>query len=674
LLALAAGLAFQGWSTRQSSNGASAEIASLETLAKQLRKEMTKQAETFRAATVQATGDPVSDLALIRTQMPKVRDVRWWDRTTLDAAYRDAASVQQAGYARLAGAENVLVSSAANAAQSRFARPPQSSVVAMVLSARHGDKVIQAWGPADALLASFTSSAPSSLPVVLLQDGRVVTAHAGGEDLDLTAADVSVIGGSALALAYRLAPEAMPWMGSLSAQLATAGLLLVLSLFVLLGPVLRSRVSSRVPSKKRRATSGQGEVSLPSPTLPSPQPRLAPVMALPASMRASSSEEAPLLPASAAPVPVVPPGWFIDEGVQFLETEESPLPDSSQVRALARALVEQLPAGPLLLVPDGRTISQSVAKWAAEGLAAAGMEVITVEPLPLSAMPAAQDFATYVERPVASVLWVGSNDEAPGRTGLRVFQEGQAWSTADYARWRLRLSDPIVPPPAPEASISALDISSLLSRQVQRVALLMQVERPIRIVADFGNGALGAFAPDIWEGVGIEVVPLHADLDPEFPNRPARAPSGWASLASTVRQFHADFGVGVSLDGTCLSLVDELGTPVPGFQCFALLASDALERQPGARVEFDPHGMGEDMPHAIQRAGGIPLPNADLSVFQPLAPGVALAGKMVDQQMTYRFQEDQGIPNAIYAVARLAVLLSSQDQVLSLRLSDVMSS
>ena len=45
-----------------------------------------------------------------------------------------------------------------------------------------------------------------------------------------------------------------------------------------------------------------------------------------------------------------------------------------------------------------------------------------------------------------------------------------------------------------------------------------KLKRKLKVVCATGNGTAGAFAPQVLEAIGCEVVPLHTDLDSPFPH------------------------------------------------------------------------------------------------------------------------------------------------------------
>ncbi len=54
-------------------------------------------------------------------------------------------------------------------------------------------------------------------------------------------------------------------------------------------------------------------------------------------------------------------------------------------------------------------------------------------------------------------------------------------------------------------------------RYMKGLANRPKLKRKLKVVAACGNGTAGAFAPQVLEAIGCEVVPLDAELDHTFP-------------------------------------------------------------------------------------------------------------------------------------------------------------
>lgn len=648
-----------------------------------------QQLSTIRSAVnkpAKAFGDTLSKLDAstslvdqIKAKFPDYRDLIVWDRRTLDQKYTDVSLAKASGFARLAAAERLLEDTSGKLTSSaRFYRPALGKETFLVLSYKQPRNdsftIVQILVPAKDVLGKFQGSIPAGVPAVLLQNGSVVVAANGGEDMDLSAYDISTVGGADLSIAVKLPTPPAYFLATPVIQYLVAGLALLGIVFVVLSAYRKPKLPKALKKKKG---------AQPEPEVPAvASPRITAVVATPktavspkgpAAQSALSLTDGSVVQSSGVPSvdSSLPSSWFGDQGVRFGHEASTDLPDSSQARAMMRALLEQVYGDEnskqsVILVSDGRETSTKLAKWFSEGLSGSGCDVLNCPDLPLSVLPVLEQMRPSTEHALS--VWVGSFSEEPRHTGVLVFENGKAWEAGSYSRWRMRTEERRAPQRGNEGQEGFLPLDDLIPTMVNKMSCQMQTERPIRVVVDFGNGPLGVLAPEVLESVGVEVVPLYAEMDPAFPNRQARLPSGWPSLATTVKRFRANFGVGVSIDGTGLVVFDETGMPVAAHRIFALLASDALIMTPGARVEFDPNGMGEDTLLAIQDAGGIPVPVEGLSVYRPLEQGVTVAASIHDGFGLYRLTEDAGIPDAIHVLARLAVILSADEAPLSERI------
>ena len=627
-------------------------------------------------------------LSQIQEEIPQARDLVVWDRRTLDSRYDNMALAKASGFARLSAAERLIEEGTPRSNNNlttysaRFYRPSLGKDTFVILSYKHQDKVIQVLSPANEILDDFKDLVPEGVPAVLLQNGNTVSSVFSGDSLDLTSYEVSSVGTAELSLALKVPTAPSYWLATPIMQYLLAFVLVLIAAAVVYIPH-RNHRRSFAPSQVRNDT-----------VKPVTSSKIAPVVAIPISKEENphkrldkgseslSQDEVVGVQATPSPNagPSVPTRWFVGSGLFFSGEDEAPLPDSSQVRALMRALSEQAfgedhVGKTIIVISDGKEVSESISKWACEGLSSIGCSVQMCPALPLSVLPVLEKLRSTPENDPSISLWVGSSSDDPEHSGMMVFEDGKAWSSPDYSRWRLRMEErgPTLGVPV-EGQQSLFDLDGMIPAMINKMSSSMQVESPIRVVMDFGNGPLGVLALEVLDSVGIEVIPLHAEMDSDFPNRQARIPSGWSSLATTVRQFRASFGVGVSLDGTGLVILDEEGHPVAPHRVFAMLASDALIMTPGVRVEFNPEGMGEDTLAAIQRAGGIPVPVEGLDMYSALNASVPVSAKASESFGFYRMAEDDGIPDAMHVVARLAVHLSSESASLSERLSALFDS
>ena len=86
-------------------------------------------------------------------------------------------------------------------------------------------------------------------------------------------------------------------------------------------------------------------------------------------------------------------------------------------------------------------------------------------------------------------------------------------------------------------------------------------KRKLNVVVDCGNGTTSLFNPDIIKMLGVNVIPLYCNSDPEFPNHipdPA-VEDNMHDLEKKVKEQSADLGIAFDGDGDRIGIVDENG-------------------------------------------------------------------------------------------------------------------
>jgi phosphomannomutase len=110
--------------------------------------------------------------------------------------------------------------------------------------------------------------------------------------------------------------------------------------------------------------------------------------------------------------------------------------------------------------------------------------------------------------------------------------------------------------------------------------------RPLKVVADAGNGMAGHTVPRVFAGLPIDLVPLYFELDGSFPNHEANPidPANLVDLQQMVIKTSADIGLAFDGDADRCFVVDERGEIVSPSVLTALIAVRELAREPGATV------------------------------------------------------------------------------------------
>jgi phosphomannomutase/phosphoglucomutase len=140
------------------------------------------------------------------------------------------------------------------------------------------------------------------------------------------------------------------------------------------------------------------------------------------------------------------------------------------------------------------------------------------------------------------------------------------------------------------------------------VQSLVHPPRPLRVVADAGNGVAGTYAPDLLRRIGCEVIELHCESDGRFPNHlpDPEDPENVVDLQQKVIEVGADLGLAWDGDADRVGVIDERGRRHEADLILVLLARDLLRRHPGAKIIFDVKSS-QSLVDEIRRHGGEPI-------------------------------------------------------------------
>ena len=121
-----------------------------------------------------------------------------------------------------------------------------------------------------------------------------------------------------------------------------------------------------------------------------------------------------------------------------------------------------------------------------------------------------------------------------------------------------------------------------------------RMSRRLTVVCATGNGTAGAYAPALFERIGVEVVPSHNELDYTFPNYNPNpeAMEMLHDMAATVKASGADFALGFDGDGDRCGVVDDEGEEIFADKVGVILARDLAKLHPGATFVADVKSTG----------------------------------------------------------------------------------
>ena len=121
-----------------------------------------------------------------------------------------------------------------------------------------------------------------------------------------------------------------------------------------------------------------------------------------------------------------------------------------------------------------------------------------------------------------------------------------------------------------------------------------RMSRKLKVVCATGNGTASAFAPELFERIGVEVVPLHNELDYTFPNYNPNpeAMEMLHDMAAAVRASGADLALGFDGDGDRCGVVDNDGEEIFADKVGVIMARDWAKTHKNATFVADVKSTG----------------------------------------------------------------------------------
>lgn len=458
--------------------------------------------------------------------------------------------------------------------------------------------------PYEPLRSAYAGLADEGLTLSLLQGSAEYPAEVLEGDADR--ARSLAVAGSTLHLGYRV-PEPFHLVGPRgSMSNLIAAVIGALFAFVIL--FWRWEVAAFERLRRRKMTPEAptlAQATVPAPTT-APIPTATSVTELPdASKTPPPPKPAPALSKRAPePEPEAAAVGAIDRSI-FRAYDIRGVVGSTLTPAVAkligRAIGSEVRARDLLTVVvgrDGRLSGPDMTKALIEGLMAAGCDVIDVGAVPTPVLYfAIQDLSAG-----SGVMVTGSHNP-PDYNGFKIVIGGETIAEADIQALFERIVEDRL-----NTGRGALTQIDVVDSYIDRISSDIQLESPLKVVIDCGNGIPGAIAPRLFEAIGCEVIPLYCEVDGHFPNHhpDPSEPHNLQDLVTTVKQLKADIGLAFDGDGDRLGVVTPRGHIIYPDRLLMLFARDVLLRSPGATIIYDVKCTGH-LSSVIIGHGGSPV-------------------------------------------------------------------
>ncbi|MBB5143175.1 phosphomannomutase [Desulfovibrio intestinalis] len=283
--------------------------------------------------------------------------------------------------------------------------------------------------------------------------------------------------------------------------------------------------------------------------------------------------------------------------------------------ALGRSVVEVFGARRVVVGRDARLSGPILRDALAKGLNAAGAEVTDI-----GLCGTEEIYYAAANQPFdAGIMITGSHNPAD-ENGFKLVRGGAIPVSGDSGLFALRdhvqgLLAQSGAPAADEGSSAIYEASFRADyvRWLLEYSGATQLEpgsgrKPLKIVADAGNGCAGLVLQDLKASLPFDFVCLHMEPDGTFPNGVPNPllPERRAATAAAVREAAADMGVAWDGDFDRCFFYDGEGNFIEGYYCIGLLAQELLRRVPGGKIVYDTRVYWNTR-EVVLAAGGQPI-------------------------------------------------------------------
>lgn len=307
---------------------------------------------------------------------------------------------------------------------------------------------------------------------------------------------------------------------------------------------------------------------------------------------------------------------------------------------------------------DNRPSSPDLAELVIKGIRSAGVNVIDVGTVPTPLL-----YYAEIRYEADGGFQITGSHNPPEYNGFKMTIGGRSVYGEAIQRLRERIERGDF-----AAGRGDLERRDILPTYIDDVAGRFELRRPVKVVADCGNGTGSLVAVPLLERIGADVVPLYCISDGTFPHHHPDpvVDENLVDLIARVREEEADLGVAFDGDADRIGVVDEQGNIVRADLLLLLFALDILERRgPGQKLVFDVK-CTQAIPEVFGARGGRPImwkTGHSLMKEKMKEEGAPIAGELSGHIC---FGDDYfGFDDALYAACRAVELVARSDRPLS---------
>ncbi len=254
---------------------------------------------------------------------------------------------------------------------------------------------------------------------------------------------------------------------------------------------------------------------------------------------------------------------------------------------------------------DMRLEAPEIAGRVRDGLAADGCEVID------AGMVATEMVYFLVgSRELDGGAMVTASHNPKEYTGIKLVREGALALSGEAGIVEIRAEiEAGLPDPPGGGTVEALDIYEDFHRHVLGFIDADSI-RPLKVVADGGNGMAGPMVGALLERMPLELTETYWVPDGEFPDHDPNPllPENRSFVIDRVLAESADLGIAWDGDADRCFFIDDTGAFVDGDFLTALLARQLLAKEPGETILYDVRAS-RAVPDTVNALGGTAIIN-----------------------------------------------------------------
>jgi phosphomannomutase/phosphoglucomutase len=298
--------------------------------------------------------------------------------------------------------------------------------------------------------------------------------------------------------------------------------------------------------------------------------------------------------------PLVKPTGFREYDARWLLEKEINLMGVQALGMGLGTLIKELGVKPEIVTGhDFRSYSASVKVALVSGLMAAGCKVYDIG---LCITPMAYFAQFDLNVPCVAMVTASHNDN--GWTGVKM---GANRPLTFGPTEMTRLKEIVLGAQFALAAGGSYEfVENFPARYIADVTNRPKIKRKLKVVAACGNGTAGAFAPQVLEAIGCDVIPLDCELDHTFPryNPNTEDMKMLHAMRDAVLMNKADVGLGFDGDGDRCGVVDNEGEEIFADKVGVMLARDMSALHKNSTFVVDVKSTGLFLTDPVLKANG----------------------------------------------------------------------